>query len=449
MKTYWFATLIATICFEGLGRRFLPAIPSAVFYFLKDLVLLVGWMRFRPTSPVRGAARRLYRGFPLIWLLGFGWTVLEAVNPEHQSGTLAIIGLRAYWLWWIAPLIVAQVLRNEKDRRQAIYVLLGTSVAVAAFAVLQFISPSSSALNVYSYVNGERVDQVVIGETGRMRVASTFAFISGFSDFTILIPTLTLSLGLDAKDPKMRRFAFIVTGMTAAVVPMSGSRMSVLVGGGILLMSFWTAGLFFTRVGRRLLIGGVAAAVVAVVAFPDALTGVQSRFENNQEEGQHRYMLAAASVLPPLAIAMVDHPALGIGTGMLQNARVAMRIPVAYEVEQEFERYLVELGTFGYLLVWTGRLGLSIALIRAYFILKRAGRRGAGTAALSYAILTMIGNMTFDHIWQALYFIGCGFILAEVIEVTREKAIAAQPAPVVVTAQPVAVTVAAMSSPSR
>src|SRR5204862_1465888 len=210
---------------------------------------------FRPPMLLLSAAKRLYRGFEVIWLLGFAWTILEMLNPEHGSATLALIGMRAYWLWWIAPPLIAHVLRDERDRRRAIYVLLVMSAAVATFAAIQFISPADSALSVYSYVDGERVDQVMIGETGRGRVSSTFAFISGFSDFSILVPTLLLSLGLDAKDPRVRRYAFIVTGMTAAVLPMSGSRLSVLVAGGILLVSVWTAWLFVTRVGWRLLVG--------------------------------------------------------------------------------------------------------------------------------------------------------------------------------------------------
>jgi hypothetical protein len=445
MKVAWFATLIATICFEGLGRKFLPTVPSAAFYFLKDVVLLIGWLRFRPPAPLRTAARRLYRGFEVIWLLGFAWTVIELFNPAQTSGVLAAIGFRAYWLWWIAPPLIAHVLRDAKDRRRAIYVLLFTGAAVATFAAIQFVAPSDSSLTVYSYVDGERVDQVMISETGRGRVSSTFAFISGFCDFSILIPTLLLSLGLDAKEPRLRKLAFIVTGMTAAVLPMSGSRLSVLVGGGILLLSVWTAGLFFTRVGRRLLIGGVAAAIISVVAFPDALAGVGVRFQD-EAETQHRYLLTAASVLPPLAIAMVDHPALGIGTGMLQNARMALHVDVPYEVEQEFERYLVELGTMGFILLWSIKFGLSVALYRAYLLLKRAGRRGAATAALSYAILTMIGNITFDHIWQALYFIGCGFILAEIAAVLRERAAARAVEPT--ESAPAAVAVAATWAPA-
>jgi hypothetical protein len=99
-----------------------------------------------------------------------------------------------------------------------------------------------------------------------------------------------------------------------------------------------------------------------------------------------------------------------------------MHITTDWDMEQEPARYLAELGPIGYLLVWTAKLGLIVALLRAYGILKRGGRRGAAAAAVSYAFLTMNGNLTFDHIWQALYFIGCGFILAEVVAVLRENA---------------------------
>jgi hypothetical protein len=421
VKTAWYVALVAAICFEGLGRKYLPQIPSVAFYLLKDVVLLFGFFRFRPPAYLSRVARHLYRGFTIVWGLGVLWTTIEIFNPEHGSFLLGLIGMRAYWLWWFAPPLVAHMLSNEKQKERAIYVLTGTAALVAFFAALQFAFPGNATLNIYSTVDGEEVQQTIITATGRGRVSSTFSYITGFADFMILIPTLIMSFGLDAREPRLRRIAFIVTSMTAAVVPMSGARSSVLIGGGILVVAAWSAGLFFTTAGRRLLIGGVVAAVLAVVVFPDAFIGVQSRFES-AEETNERFVLAAATVVPPLALAKFDYPAFGLGTGMLQNARASMRIPVKMEVEAEVGRYLVELGPFGFLLVWTAKIGLTVALLRAYGLLKRAGRRGAASAALCYAILAMIGNLAFDHIWQALYFMGCGFILAEVISVLRARA---------------------------
>src|SRR6266700_2873693 len=41
-RLFWFALLLSAICLEGLGRRYLPSVPSTVFYFFKDAVLIVG-----------------------------------------------------------------------------------------------------------------------------------------------------------------------------------------------------------------------------------------------------------------------------------------------------------------------------------------------------------------------------------------------------------------------
>jgi hypothetical protein len=426
MRTAWFVSLICAVCLEGLGRRYLAFIPSAAFYFLKDVVLLVGYIRFRPPLPIRRTARLLFRGFEIVWAVSFVWTLAEIFNPEQQSFPLALIGMRSYWLWWIAPALVASVLQLRAHRERAIYALLLVCVCVALFAALQFAAPPDASVNMYSVWNGEEIysaGNAVVMSTGRARVASTFAYVTGFVDFTILVPTLLLSVGLDADNPRVRRAALIGTCVTAAVVPMSGSRASVVFGVVILSLTLWSAGLFFTRAGRRILVSALAAAILSVVVFPEALQGVQSRFDD-PEETKSRFV-QVATVLPPVAIAVGQYPFMGLGTGMEQNSRATFQIGTKWDVETEVDRYLVELGPIGFVLIWFTKLGLAVALFRSHRILKRAGRRGSAAAAFSYSALTMVGNLGFDHNWQALYFIGCGFILAEVANV-RFRAAAAQ-----------------------
>jgi hypothetical protein len=430
MKTLWYILLVSTICLEGLGRKYLPQVPSVAFYFAKDAILLFGYFRFPPSKHIQKVSLFLYRGFGAIWVLGLFWTIAELFNPLNESMALGVLGLRAYWLWWAAPPLIASVLQDEKEKRRAIYSLLVIAAGITILAAVQFAAPRDAPVNMYSVVDGEEqyADQVMVGDTGHARVSSTFSYISGFSDFMVLVPTILLSLGLDAKNARLRKYVLVVTCLTATVLPMSGSRTSVLLGAGTLITTAFAAGLFFTRIGRRVLIGGVVAAILAVSIFPDAFIGVQSRFENTEETNE-RYALGLLSVLPPVAIATFNYPPMGIGTGMMQNARASFHIITAWEVELEVGRYLVELGPVGFLLVWTAKLGLVVALLRAYLFLKQNGRRGAAAAAVSYAILTLAGNLTFDHIWQALYFTGCGFILAEVVEITRLKGLPALGAP--------------------
>src|SRR5580698_4870543 len=172
METAWFVALVSAVCLEGLGRRYLPFIPAAGFYFLKDVVLLSGYLLFRPSSDVGRLARYLYRGFGVFLIVSIGWTIAEVFNPEQTTFALAAIGLRSYWLWWLAPPIIASALRQPKFRERAIYVLVAVSLGVAALATVQFASPADSSLNMYSVWNGEEVhsaDVAVVASTGRAR----------------------------------------------------------------------------------------------------------------------------------------------------------------------------------------------------------------------------------------------------------------------------------------
>ncbi len=47
-------------------------------------------------------------------------------------------------------------------------------------------------------------------------------------------------------------------------------------------------------------------------------------------------------------------------------------------------------------------------------MLKRAGERAAAGAAWALAALTLPGNLFFDHIFQALYFLAAGIVLQSV-----------------------------------
>jgi hypothetical protein len=432
MKGLWFFALMCTICLEGLGRKYLPAIPGFIFYFAKDAVLLVGYVRLRPPEYVGRIWRSLYGGFRFAWVGAFAWTVLEIVNPSQDSLPLAVVGMRAYWLWWIAPLVIAGVLQDPTEKRRAVYLLSALSIGISILAMVQFASPPSADVNIYSYVEGEavRADSAIVVSTGRARVASTFSYISGFSDFTILVPALLLSLGLGTTDPRPRRAALAGALASAASLPMAGSRSSVVLGAGVLFIISWSAGLFFTAAGRRVLIGALAGALIGVVAFPEAFQGVGDRF-SSAEETQGRF-LEILQILPPVAMATGDYPVIGLGTGMHQNARSMLHLPpLLYGAENENQRYLIELGPLGLSFVWLSRLGLLVVMLKCRKILLRAGKGAAGGAALAYACLTFLGNFGFDHVWPALYFSGVGFIFAEVLSAMRaEQESKLDPAPV-------------------
>jgi hypothetical protein len=278
-----------------------------------------------------------------------------------------------------------------------------------------FGSPSTSAANTYAVHAGNEVIAFEVNSTGRARVSSTFTFITGFTNFVVLIPPLLLSLGLSNTDRHTRFIATATAMLSAASLPMSGSRAPFLVGLFLLAMVAQQAGFLFTAVGRRVIIGGALAFMLVIYIFPDSLQGVMDRFDSDDTRGRFETIY---TVFPPYALAKLDYPFFGLGTGMQQNFRNLFGVDYgAYESELEVGRYIIELGVPGYLLVWGTRVGLLLALLRAARHFKRARRRATAGAALAYAMLTFYGNLTFDHIWQALFFTGAGFILGELVQV--------------------------------
>jgi hypothetical protein len=309
---------------------------------------------------------------------------------------------------------VASVLLDPVVRRKVILLQAAVTMVVAVLAMLQFGAPVDDVLNTYSVVDGKEVQAIEVTTTGRARVSSTFSFISGFSDFAVLVPVLLLSIGLGEKDRKARLAALIGTLCAAAALPMSGSRAPFIVSLALCTMVAWRAGLVFTAVGRRVIVLAVAAGFTSVFAFPEALQGVMDRFEGSDTEGRVAEFL---NILPPVALTNYDYPILGIGTGMMQNYRDQFGVyDEIYYAEGEVGRYLVELGVVGYLLVWIAKFGLVMTLWKSSKILKKAGRSAAAAGAVAYAFLTLYGILTFDHIFASLYFVGFGFILQEVVQ---------------------------------
>jgi hypothetical protein len=405
------ALLLFSVCFEGLGRKYLPFIPQNLFYFIKDAVLISGFFIYGINKQIVATAKDLYRGFLPFLVLAFLWTVGQMFNPEQASFLLAVFGLRAYWLWWIAPIIVGGVVADARDYRGVVIVLTFVSLVVAALAITQFGRPVDDAMNFQLDQYGSGLDTPTVATTGKVRVSSTFAYVSGFADFTTIVPSLLLSMSLQFKQ-RVRLFALAGVAATAASLPTSGSRSPVVVGLATMIAVAWGAGLFNTRAGRRLLVGGTFAAIVAVIAIPTAIQGVVDRFSGDVEETKGRFSEPLAEILPPVAIAEQDYPPMGLGTGMQLNARTAFGVAgKANESEIEPARYLVELGVVGYVLVYLARLGLVVALFRAARRFRRGGEGGFAGLSIALAWLTMIGRLTFDHVWASLDFIAIGIVL--------------------------------------
>ena len=153
--------------------------------------------------------------------------------------------------------------------------------------------------------------------------------------------------------------------------------------------------------------GLVLAVFLAVGVFPDAVEGIKSRFglsDTPERVGE------VAAYVPVWALANLDYPFWGVGTGMQQNARGIFGVTSEWVSEGDVGRYLIEIGAVGYVLFWIARLGLAVALWRLSLRLRRYSI-GVSGVALSLAAYSLIANITFDHVSQSLFFFLCGAVL--------------------------------------
>jgi hypothetical protein len=406
----WLTALMFAICFEGLGRKFLPMIPAQVFYFVKDLVLIAGvlWFGLRRQS-LQFATRRL-GAFTVVVVFAFGWTLIQLANPEHLSPILGVLGVRAYWLWWLAPLAIVTALRGSKDIENAMLVVAFCGLVVALFGVVQFAFPSDHSLNVTAYYEGELMRATDrVRSTDRARVSSTFSFMGGFSAFTMLSMAVLLPVGLGSKRRLVRWGTLAAAMALAAAVPTTGSRSPVVIVLLIGVLVSFATGFINSKIGRRSVVVGFLVGGAIFFAMPQAVQGVQDRFLLSDTEDR---VMQAFEILPPVLLTNTDLPAFGIGTGMQLNARKSLGVRAPRSQEGEWRKILLEQGIPGYLLIWVARLGVIVALLRMGWLARRARDRTAFAMCVALAILVPRGNLVFDHVYQTLFFTYVGLAMA-------------------------------------
>jgi hypothetical protein len=234
-----------------------------------------------------------------------------------------------------------------------------------------------------------------------------------------VLPIL-MAIGLGEGRGRLRLLCFLGAGSIAIVLPMSGARSPALLVGLSVLAIFWSAGALATRKGWVIMAASALFTLLPLVVSPDAVQGVRARFEYSDTAGRFNELL---QLLPPYAILENQYPLMGIGTGMQHNLRFPLGIRTDWVSEGEMGRFLIELGVVGYLLMWTLRLGLVLALMRAARLLRRHQRRPLAGLCYAMAGLTVFGSLVFDHVWQALYFTAIGLILQSVAPLwQRERA---------------------------
>lgn len=407
-------SLVFLVIFEGALRKWLFPSLASELYLLKDVVLvgaLAGWSAAgAPGFNARAATH--YAPIGAFTLFG----LVQVFNPAMGSVVGGLFGLKAYVLWSAYPLLLGAALRTRRKFEAHVRAILWAAVPICLLAVVQAQLPPDNFLNVYAR---EATGINTFGDEGIVRVTGTFPFLSGYANFLIFVGLLLLPAVLHSRRPPNPVLSVTLSALVVSTAFMTGSRWPVFFLGLFCVGHLSLAPAFRLRFGRSLralALPAVAAAALAVLVFPSAITGWTQRVRGAGAVGDTIWSRSLGE------FAAAFHPAIfsltGDGIGSTNNAAhaigslIGMPVrPSPRPVEAEPGRVMAELGVVGFL----GWYGLRVWLLARAFAATRRLRhpllRSYALAAACFLGVGIMAPVPFDTTLAAFFWLAAGFPL--------------------------------------
>jgi hypothetical protein len=399
-RTYWWiVALLCAIVFEGAFRKWLlPAAFGSVAYLSKDAIGLV----FVFTHPIAPRFRVVCRtrvlfgvvGIVLLYPLLVGLTGAEAP---------AILRFKNAVLW---PLIALHLAANMDSRTldRITRFLAPVVIGMAVLGVFQYGSSPGAFVNRFPWQIYDSDVAITFGAMAGVRATGTFSFISGMTNFAVIVFGFLLWRLLVMKDARERKF--ILAGMAAAVVCglTTGSRYIVF-GMGLPTVLTLLASRNFIALMRL----SLAAILVAVVLWLGAGSGFLGAFIDrwqNSADSMANRITGAGGYSADYGQILDDEP---FGAGLGQASVLAHRAGIENVMyEQPISTLIVEAGYFGIIALGiTALAGLS--LVREGLSSRSAVFYLGVFAIAGLALYGLVNDAWHDHTGTALGWSFIGF----------------------------------------
>lgn len=409
--------LFVALLFEGVARKWLFPGQHALFYFLRDpLVILLYFVV-------------LFRGFPasrwfVVWLstaLFLSFASLAVYRFEGKPLVVWALGVRNYFEYVFLAFIVAGYFRRAEVSAFVRVVAL-LAPAAAFVAVLQFFAPPGSWINLGA---GGAIPPALAGDVLR----TTGLMASDAQHYPYVLFTLAASIvGYLLAFTKSARLRFLA-GISSSLVMMvvSGSRGIWMLGAATFLAVFGAAILARVDLAKRARAIGTAVLMAALVVGLFS-TVLYRAWEAYEERNRAARTFSAAIVeritgmfLPGW---MFEASLTGEGIGIATTgAAAAMTGERALTLaENDWDRNFVELGLIGGWLFVGLRVAFSAWLV---WIGIRAARSGEPTALVfaSFAApAILVTQITMHTVYGHLAWMAAGLTMAAARAATGEGA---------------------------
>jgi hypothetical protein len=416
--------VMVLLVLEGAIRKWLFPGSQDLVYLAKDVLLLgiyAGFMRdsalarFKP-PPLPA----LYTALALGTVVGF----LQIFNPKLPNLLVGMLGFKAYLLYVPLLFVVPAALPTDPELVLFLRRYIMLSIPVGILGVAQFLSPSSSLLNVYA--RGEENSGYVstFGSSNFVRVTATFSYITGYGSYLVAMTILVLAY-LAATRWRLRPSltAYVALGMAGIGMLMTGSRGPVLILALLSPLYWWLAVMRGAEGGAtfaRLLVGVSLLGLLLASVGSEALGAFVGRAAGSED-------IADRLTLPFISPweTLPDAGPLGYGIGATHQTAAAVTpglVPYSWLHGQVFEaesgRVMFELGPVGFLLVYFVRLYLVYLALRQVFALATTFHRAIATACLMFFLAELPGSIVFD-VTSDLFYWFFGGLLFTVMRLDR------------------------------
>lgn len=410
---------LVLVIFEGAIRKWFVPGAQDLFYFAKDVFLLGAYAGF-----LQSPARRLYRPpeAPLLYILltaGMFFGALQVFNPNLPNLLVGILGFKAYFFYVPLIFLLPAMYQTDQELARMLRRYLLLAIPVGLLAVAQFFSPAGSPLNTYARSSGEELGIVTFGSSSYVRVTATFSFITGYTSYLLatvvflLIWMANMRWRLQGNVPMYGALGITLLGML-----MSGSRGPVVLLAA-LLPFYWWLGVLREQGGGstfgRLILG--LSLLIAVLAWvgEDAVGAFLGRAVGGVGEVPSRMMTPFQAPLHVIG----DAGPFGFGIGATHQTAVAVTPglpPYAWLrgllIEVESGRVMLELGAFGFAIIYLIRLYLVLFAFRQIFRLRTRFHRSLAVGSFLYLLGSLPGGIVFE-VTSSLYhwtFVGLLFL---------------------------------------
>ena len=408
-------TALVMLIVEGALRKWAFPQASELLYFAKDLIILggyIGYLKDRQYNVIPTVSvPLLYKLLAISAYLG----ALQVCNFNLPSLILGIIGFKSYYFYTPLLFIVPSMFNSQQELNLFLRRYLLILIPVALLGIIQFYSPSGNLINKYVKTQ-ETIATFGIKES--VRVTSTFPYISGYVSYLIFSVLIVLGIiGGTRWSYKNNIKMYIVLVFALLAIPMTGSRwpvyMLVLLTPIYIVIQIYDGTIKLFVLMRFVAVAAVIG-FIAVTYTPDVIEAFSYRAKT-ESDAKSRVVTIFEQPYEALTYAGI----FGYGIGATHNsASVLIKDRAPYEwldghlFEEEPGRVMLELGMFGFILVFIIRVYLVLLSLRLVKKSKSMFNRSLATVFFLFFIAHLNAQVIMNSTAGILFWFTAGMLMS-------------------------------------